>query len=149
MPITVFSPYNSKPVVVRDADVGRAVRDQGGKVFYVLQTSDGKSHYGSPTRNSSPEYESLAAKLAQQASDQPNAVADEAPVAHDARGKRRSTSRIRIGLLLVLLIIVVVTYLFTIGPFGKLQWRWPVSDTTPALSDSPTAPDGADPQAGE
>ncbi|MDP7346796.1 MAG: hypothetical protein QF735_01115, partial [Phycisphaeraceae bacterium] len=72
-----------------------------------------------------------------------------APVAHDARGKRRSTSRIRIVLLLVLLIIVVVTYLFTIGLFGKLQWRWPVPDTTPALSDSPTAPDGADPQAGE
>ena len=46
MPIVVNSPYSGESVKIRDQDVGRAVKDRDGKVFYVLPRSDGSGYYG-------------------------------------------------------------------------------------------------------
>ena len=49
MALTVLSPYSGKPVSVRPQDAGRALRDEAGRVFYVLPASRG-GYYGSTTR---------------------------------------------------------------------------------------------------
>ena len=46
MPIVVNSPYSGESVKIRDQDVGRAVKDRDGKVFYVLPRSDGSGRGG-------------------------------------------------------------------------------------------------------
>ena len=50
MAITVDSPYSGKPVKVREQDVRRAVRDEEGRIFYVLPRPDGSGFFGSKTR---------------------------------------------------------------------------------------------------
>lgn len=57
MPLTVYSPHSGKPVKVREEDLGRALRDEGGRVFYALKTADGQDVYGAVTRKGSPEEE--------------------------------------------------------------------------------------------
>ncbi len=51
MPLIIHSPFSGKPVKVRDEDVGRAVRDENRRIFYVIQRPDGEGYYGSPTRH--------------------------------------------------------------------------------------------------
>src|SRR5690606_29595340 len=69
MPIVVHSPFSGRPVKIRDEDVGRAVRDEENRIFYVLERSDGSGHYGAPTRSGNPRdeqrYDELVAKMKQ------------------------------------------------------------------------------------
>ena len=51
MTITVNSPFTGRPVKIREKDVGRAVKDEDGGIFYVLAKSDGSGYYGAPTRH--------------------------------------------------------------------------------------------------
>lgn len=53
MSLTMYSPYDGQPVSVRPQDVGRAIRDGQGQIFYVLPTSDQQGHYASKTRHGS------------------------------------------------------------------------------------------------
>ena len=53
MAIIVKSPFSGKDVKVRDNDAGRAVKDEEGRIFYVLPKSDGSGYYGSITRSGS------------------------------------------------------------------------------------------------
>jgi len=50
MTIEVYSPHDGEPVKIRDSDVGKAVKDKQGRLFYVLPKSDGSGHYGAMTR---------------------------------------------------------------------------------------------------
>lgn len=63
MGIIVNGPYSGQPVKVRDQDVGRAVKDEEGRVFYVLQKSDGSGYYGAMTRAGGAKDEARAAEL--------------------------------------------------------------------------------------
>jgi hypothetical protein len=54
MAIVVLSPFSGRPVQVREADLGRAVRDESGRVFYPLPRPDGAGFYASTTRAGSP-----------------------------------------------------------------------------------------------
>ncbi len=50
MTIIVNSPFTGQPVRIREKDVGRAVKDEDGGIFYVLPKEDGSGYYGAPTR---------------------------------------------------------------------------------------------------
>ncbi|MCX5662663.1 MAG: FKBP-type peptidyl-prolyl cis-trans isomerase [Planctomycetota bacterium] len=63
MPITVLSPYSGKQVKVRDNDAGRAVRDEEGRIFYVMPKSDGTGYYGATTRAGNAKEEARALEL--------------------------------------------------------------------------------------
>lgn len=119
MPLEIFSPHSGRPVMVRDQDLGRAIRDEGGRVFYVVPRSDGEGHYGSLTRKGSERdenrYLNAEWKLAGDASvNDPtdastptteNIPATAASIAHDATGVRSPWRR---WIILVVLITMVV-----------------------------------------
>ncbi len=113
MPLIVLSPYSGNPVKVRDQDIGRAIRDEEGRIFYVVQSAEeGGGYYASMTRNGSAKdeerYRELRAKTARQAE-----VARESVAAvHDATGKpRRGVGRF----VLILLLLVILAVLGYIG----------------------------------
>lgn len=53
MSITILSPHSGNPVKIRDQDVGRAVTDKDGKLFYVLATPEGE-YYAAFSRAGGP-----------------------------------------------------------------------------------------------
>ncbi|NBC11677.1 MAG: hypothetical protein GVY24_08125, partial [Planctomycetes bacterium] len=132
MPITVLSPFSGRPVKVRDQDVGRAVRDEEGRIFYVVQRADGTGYYGSPTRKGSAKdeqrYTNLEAKTATSAAQVKTEHAEVKP--HDATGPGRRARPLRwLILLLVLLLAAAGIYLAING-----------TDDLPLLSPSNQAP---------
>lgn len=105
-PVMILSPYSGRPVKIREQDLGRAVRDEEGRVFYVVEDPD-HGRYAARTRKGSDKdlqrYRDLQAKTGK---------LDEAPAVqaarhanvHDATGtKRRNPAGLMVLLLLVLL----------------------------------------------
>ena len=112
MPMVVYSPYSGKSVKVRDQDVGRAIRDEEGRIFYVVERSDGQGYYASPTRQGSEKdeqrYLDMISKSA--AAEQTKRAETSAP-AHDATGKGRGSPVGKlVGRLVVLLVILFIIY---------------------------------------
>jgi len=50
MGITIYSPFSGREVKIRDNDLGKAVKDEEGRMFYVLPRPDGSGYYAAPTR---------------------------------------------------------------------------------------------------
>ncbi|MBI1372987.1 MAG: hypothetical protein GC159_09525 [Phycisphaera sp.] len=50
MGITIYSPFSGREVKIRDNDLGKAVKDEEGRLFYVLERPDGSGYYAAPTR---------------------------------------------------------------------------------------------------
>jgi hypothetical protein len=48
--IEVLNPFDSRPVKVRPQDVGKAMRDKRGRIFYVLARPDGSGYYTAPSK---------------------------------------------------------------------------------------------------
>jgi hypothetical protein len=121
MAITIYSPYNSQPVEVREQDVGRAVKDGEGRTFYVLAKSDGTGYYGAMTRMGGQKDEDRAADIEYRSKHLQNAVDDEldSVAAPARRGSNRGT-------------IVVLVFLGIVGGIiwaakthlGKDTWPW-------------------------
>lgn len=114
--ITILSPYSGRPVKVRDQDLGRAVRDDQGKVFYIV---DDPEHglYAARTRKGSDKdlqrYQQIVAGEVELEAAQQAQVSS---AAHDATGVKR---RNPVGLLLVLVVLLVVAagaYVLLINP---------------------------------
>lgn len=122
MAITVLSPHSGKPVKIRDQDVGRAVKDEEGRIFYALPRSDGKGHYGAITRAGGEKDEQRALAMEAKIGDQ-KSYAKEVLV-HDARGRRRGSWRGKAVILGFTAVVLGLVYLFTLGPFGdKARWQ--------------------------
>ena len=147
MPITIHSPFSGREVKIRDQDVGRAVRDEENRIFYVLERADGSGHYGAPTRSGNPRdevrYDELVAKMATtKASGQANSTAQ----IHDARGKPRANLLVRAIVLILVLAVVVGAYLYLSGNLnnwlGGDSLESPLKDlptpSAPALPETPT-----------
>ncbi|MEM1445628.1 MAG: FKBP-type peptidyl-prolyl cis-trans isomerase [Planctomycetota bacterium] len=157
MPLTVLSPYSGRPVKVRDQDVGRAVRDEEKRVFYVVarpeeapvappESPSGGTHYASLTRHGSEKdlarYDALVSKGAVLEEHRAE-TAPARPPAHDATGKKRSPLP-----RLILLLVV----LGALGLGVKFGWEaladrdvlpappWSPA-VTPALPDTTPEPD--------
>jgi hypothetical protein len=131
MPITVKSPYSGRPVKVRDQDIERAVRDEEGRVFYVVPRPDAEGYYAAPTRKGSPKdlerYDKMqlrAAQVQEQVDEQHRAV-------HDATGKRRARPLARLITLLVLLAALAG------GGYAAYQWWEAQAPAIPEDVDSP------------
>jgi hypothetical protein len=114
MPIMVNSPYSGRPVKVRDQDIGRAVRDEEGRIFYVLKRSDGKGFYSSPTRAGGPKDEARYLEMEQKmaTAQDTGARLTEAQLkqVHDATGKARGKGRRLAYILLLIIILAGVAY---------------------------------------
>ncbi|MEM8782391.1 MAG: FKBP-type peptidyl-prolyl cis-trans isomerase [Planctomycetota bacterium] len=166
MPLTVLSPYSGRPVKVRDQDVGRAVRDEEQRVFYVVprpteaaeagpDDPTGGTHYASLTRHGSEKdlgrYDALVAKGAALGEHREHtAPARPRPEgAHDATGRKRSP---------LPRLVVLVLALGAIGVGVKFGWEalaerellpappWealeaPGPEDVPSLPDEPAALD--------
>ena len=128
MYLEILSPHNGEPVKIRTADIGRSVRDSQGRIFYVLQTSDGQNHYASLTRQGSPQaeqqYQALVSKHAHILDTGKQASAKQI---HDATGPGRpwteKITRWTIRLLLLLTLLATIAWLLTSGPFKDAPWN--------------------------
>jgi len=137
MAIIVNSPFSGKPVKVREQDVGRSVRDEEGRVFYVLQRADGEGYYSSPTRQGGQKdqdrYDQMASKQAGAAVN----MQKETAALHDATGKPRSSARGKIVILFF--VIVVIALAWYARDFLYNKWiKPPEPGTMPVSRIAPT-----------
>lgn len=134
MPITVLSPYSGRPVKVRDQDIERAVRDEEGRIFYVVSRPDGNGYYAAPTRKGTERdlqrYDELQNKTAEQAG-HAEAVRE---AAYDATGPGRRVSPVRLLVVVILLVALAAAAYWVVT-----QYVLPAS-TNPALP-TPTGVD--------
>lgn len=139
-PITILSPYSGRPVVVREQDLGRAIRDEEGRVFYVVEDPE-HGRYAARTRKGSDKdlerYRAIQAKTAQLDAD-PAAQASRSAQAHDATGARRRNLQGIVVVLLLLLAAAAGGYVFVAHP----QWLGLGGDE--AETDTPPAPTDSD-----
>jgi peptidylprolyl isomerase len=141
MPLIIHSPYSGRPVKVRDEDVGRAIRDEEGRVFYVVPRA-GEGYYAAPTRKGSAKdearYDEMAGKMqqAEKASTDERSGRLRGFRGHDATGRRR-TAPIR---LLALLMIVAA-----LAAGGYFAWQWWQGQPAGFPLQLPIAPDPAAP----
>ncbi len=141
----INSPYSGDPVKIRQEDLGRAVRDGEGRVFYTLPRSDGNGYYGSITRiggaKEEAQYMAMEAKLAQA-----QAVGAERSQRqiHDASGRARRSPLSRLAVLILLsLLVAAAVWLLTLSPWAL----WPIrpaatntGQTAPLQMPTPTVP---------
>ncbi len=124
MPLTVYSPHSGRPVKVRDQDLGRAVRDEENRVFYVVPRSDGEGYYAALTRQGSPKDEQRYDKLEKRTAEVQDQVHQQAAAVHDATGRKRARPVARLLSLLILLGVLLAA--------GYFAWHW-WNDTQPDL----------------
>lgn len=148
MPITVYSPYSGRPVKVRDQDVGRAVRDEDNRIFYVVPRSWGEGYYAAPTRKGSEKdeqrYLDLEKKIEQS---EEQAELQMAPV-RDATGKRRRSKLVPLLVVLIVLAGVVAAYVLFVAEDG---FEWPGLEDVPGTGSpdppaQPESPPGGPPE---
>nr|MBX2853264.1 hypothetical protein [Phycisphaeraceae bacterium] len=135
-PVTILSPYSGRPVKVREQDLGRALRDEQGRVFYIVEDPE-HGRYAARTRKGSPKdlerYREIESGVAKLGSDE-DRPATNAMQVHDATGSKR---RNPVGLLLLVLILAAVTalgYVYAKHP-EWLGLGTPASDTEPGAND--------------
>ncbi len=133
MGIVVFSPHSGRPVKVRDQDAGRAVRDEEGRIFYVLPKSDGSGHYGALTRAGGVKEEQRARDYEAKSGQIEDRAKQNVLAVHDATGKKRSSSRGKLVIAALALLCGAMAYLFTLGPFGHAQLPWQPPPAQPLL----------------
>ena len=118
MPITVLSPYSGRPVKVRDQDIERAVRDEEGRIFYVVARPDGGGYYAAPTRKGTDRdlqrYDELQTKTAEQAG---HAAAVREQSAYDATGPGRRLSPLRLLVVMLLLVMLAAAAYYVVTNF--------------------------------
>lgn len=149
MPLIVLSPYSGNPVKVRDQDVGRAIRDEEGRVFYAVQRSDGKGYYASMTRNGSAKDEERYRELEAKTSRQADVARETVLTVHDATGRPRGGAR-RLVVLVVLLAILAAAAYGAFVLFGDALRQGGVlpdgNVPVPALPGAPQVPPPATPE---
>ncbi|MEM9416555.1 MAG: FKBP-type peptidyl-prolyl cis-trans isomerase [Planctomycetota bacterium] len=131
MPITILSPYSGKPVKVRDQDVGRAIRDEEGRIFYIVDSDDGGEPYASMTRKGSEKDEQRYRKLAEGSATLEQTARTQVTQAHDATGKKRSNPVGILALLIVLLALAGAAYVYFARP-DLVPWLNKANAPTPA-----------------
>ncbi|MEM6854199.1 MAG: hypothetical protein AAF593_07300 [Planctomycetota bacterium] len=142
MPITINSPYSGRPVKIRDQDIGRAVRDEEDRIFYVVPRASGEGYYAAPTRKGSEKdeqrYDAMQGKMDQvqtQVTAQHQAV-------HDATGRRKRSPIVRKLLLILILVVLAavgyaVYFLSTGGTVEELLDKVRPAATTTLERESP------------
>lgn len=126
MPLVVHSPYSGKPVKVRDEDIHRAIRDEEGRIFYVVQRTTAEGYYASPTRQGSEKDEQRYLDMLEKSTavEQHKRAATATPV-HDATGQGRARSvGMIVRLVIVLILLLAIAYII-LGYTGNLPGTIP------------------------
>jgi len=146
MPLTVLSPFSGRPVKVRDQDVGRAMRDEENRIFYVVPKADGSGYYAAPTRKGSAKDEQRYAELQAKTDTSAQHVKTEHAAVHDATGPGRKTGSGKFILLLLLIVAAAIAiYLWANGTNGLPFFSEPPTTTPPAQpEDAGPGDDAAD-----
>lgn len=135
MPITILSPYSGKPVKVRDQDVGRAIRDEEGRIFYIVEDEAG-GPYAAMTRKGSEKDLARYRKLTAGGAVADQRAKENVLAIHDATGTKR---RNPIGILILLILVAAViagAYVYFVRP-----------DLIPGLNDNPPTENPTAPEA--
>ncbi len=118
MTITVDSPFTGRPVKIREKDVGRAVTDEDGGIFYVFPKKDGSGYYGAPTRAGGERDEERAARNEARAKGSKHkGVQRGQKQITQSRGSRGMN---KLFLFLFLLIVTVTTWAVIFGPLKEV-----------------------------
>ena len=118
--IEVASPHSGRMVRVRLKDVGRSVRDEGGRIFFVLDRSDGGGYYASLTRTGGAKAEKdYLDMLDKQDAAKASGEERSQQQIHDATGKARSKLKGRLILALILAVVAAAAWALTLGPLAK------------------------------
>ncbi|XAL98067.1 FKBP-type peptidyl-prolyl cis-trans isomerase [Phycisphaeraceae bacterium D3-23] len=148
MPITILSPYSGKPVKVRDQDVGRAIRDEEGRIFYIVQSDDDAGEpYASMTRKGSEKDEQRYRKLVDGSAKTQQVARENVTQAHDATGKKRSNPVGVLAVLVVLLALAGAAYVYFARP-DLVPWLNRNNTPAPAQpgdNNAPATTPGEDP----
>ena len=129
MPIVINSPYSGRPIKVRDQDIGRAIRDENGRIFYVVQRRDAGGFYAAPTRHGSVKDEqNYLDLLANPTLDQEQAAPGISSLRmHDATGRARTGRRwlaLWIGLIGGLAAVFYLIVWADLAPWGSEWDEW-------------------------
>jgi len=148
MTMNVHSPHSGHPVKIRDEDIGRAVRDEENRIFYVVPRANGEGYYGAITRKGSAKdeerYDRLVLNPAKVASAQSAVAGASAPPAHDATGGRKRRRPVRRAVLtLVVLGGLAVAGALGLDQVGLLpesidRWLPEIGGTTDELAPAQT-----------
>ncbi|MCE9590182.1 MAG: hypothetical protein K8S99_06625 [Planctomycetes bacterium] len=140
MGITVRGPYSGNPVKVRDQDAGRAVKDEEGRIFYVLPRSDGLGYYGAMTRAGGTKDEARAMAFESKEAVRVGNVHEQVEAVHDARGKR-SSPRGKLLVIAMAVVVVALIYIFKFSPYKITPASWTKPPPPNAITaDPPAAP---------
>ncbi len=122
MSIEVNSPFNGQPVKIRPQDVGKAVRDSEGRIFYALPKSDGSGYYGAMTKAGGEKDEQRALK-AEERSEVARGVskARSAQEMSSARSSKKSGGMLK--LIIVLAILGAAAWAVTMGPLKGMLFK--------------------------
>jgi hypothetical protein len=132
MPIVILSPYSGRPVKIRDKDIGRSVRDEENRIFYVVQRTEGQGYYASLTRNGSEKDQKRYDELEQKTATAEDHKHDEmAQTVHNAMGRKRKGTWAR------RLIYIAVLGALAYGAWTqKDRFMGSDDDSTPAIEQS-------------
>lgn len=151
MPLIVHSPYSGRPVKIRDEDVGRALRDEEGRIFYAVPRSDGRGYYGSPTRKGSEKDEQRYLALLEKGEiARETGAARSAAQIHDATGPGRPGAGLRklATLVVILFLLAAIAYVVWIV-FGEQVRPYvplPGDLNGPEIPTTPTLPPSSVPE---
>jgi hypothetical protein len=141
MPITVLSPFSGRPVKVREQDAGRAVKDEEGRLFYVLPKSDGSGYYGAATRAGNPKEEERALELEAKVAVGAGKAKDQVEISLKPINVKPSNSGAIVKLVIVLIILGGLAWLFFYGPAKEYNpWANQSPSRTPPAPAAPATP---------
>lgn len=118
MTITVNSPFTGRPVKIREKDVGRAVTDEDGGIFYVFPKKDGRGYYGAPTRAGGERDEERAARNEARAMGSKHKGVQRGQV--QITKSRGSHGMKKLFLFLFLLIVAILAWAVIFGPLKEV-----------------------------
>lgn len=146
MPIIVHSPHSGRPVKIRDQDIGRAVKDEEGRIFYAVLRSDGQGHYGARTRHGSPKEEQRYLEMLEKGAIARQSGIEQsreqlAEALHDATGHRRRRPIVVLLLILLLLILAAAAgyYVVVNEDGGSLPLPGEADPSQPSVLPPPPA----------
>lgn len=142
MSMIVHSPYDGYPVKIRDQDLGRAIRDNEGRIFYAVLRSDGQGYYGALTRKGSEKDERRYIEMLEKM-DRAREVGAQrsAQQIHDATGKASGRGAWRWLVLIILLAVIAAVGWFVLRP----DKNSPPGTPSPVDTTSPVGAVGAHP----
>lgn len=152
MAMTIHSPYSGRPIRIRDQDVGRALRDEEGRIFYAVPASDGNGYYAAPTRKGSEKDEQRYRELLEKGEQaRASGAQQSAAQIHDARGQGRSNPVRRfITLIVLLMVVAALAYVLVLKTGNAPAWLpdyFNLNAPTAPPNTPPTAPDADTPPA--